>query len=412
MSTLADFLMAREPLLDQTLAELEQRTGQRGIDASLTAEILGKAVQATQDLGLELDCTGNELYSALLYRIKQHDAHLARSIGGTDPDDVAQMLPLVVRRVEQIKMPRDGFFIKEQVAEQMLLKTPPLAIMGRLGYDSVQSMLAKENIYELFLALRFGEEPDWLNRFDQHYHKLQSSDFIERPIRLVPFDTAKWGDIAVHFIEHKLHNITNSKEMGAIALMPMPIKRMPGITLKAFPLILHYYNEIRLYSSFFKLMRSKHNFGEIVATTLIADPPRVKVAAGRHVHWRVIQRYFGKLKNENHPEIFEPHVQPEDLHWRHAEHILYDVDPELGFWRDMDYDAIMKHSQPVTFNLMDVSLSYSNQLSFHDRYLYHFRESLWNEIFARYLGQKTLQDQVLVKLDNDMIKPELLPSPQ
>ena len=45
--------------------------------------------------------------------------------------------------------------------------------------------------------------------------------------------------------------------------------------------------------------------------------------AGSHVHWRVIQRYFGKLENEYHPEIFEPHVQPEDLHWRKAEEALY-----------------------------------------------------------------------------------------
>ncbi len=408
MSTLADFLQAKEPLLDHTLADLEQRTGSRGVDVSLTAEILGKAIQAQQTLGLDLNCSGTDLYAALTHLIKQHDAHLAHAIGGTDPDDVAQMLPLVVKRVEQIKMPRDGYFIKEQVAEQMLTKTPPLAIMARLGYDNVRSMLARENIYELFLALRFGEDSAWLNRFDQHYHTLTSSDFVERPIRLVPFDAAKWGDIAVPFIEHKLHNITNSKEMGAIALMPMSIKRMPGITLKAFPLILHYYNEIRLYSAFFKLMRTKQNFGEIIATTLIADPPQVKVVTGRNIHWRVIQRYFGKLKNEHHPEIFEPHVQPEDLHWRHAEHILYEVDPELGFWRDMDYVAVMKHGQPVTLNLMDVSLSYSNQLPYAQRYLYHFRESLWNEIFARYLGQKTLQEQVLVKLDNDMIKPEKL----
>jgi hypothetical protein len=408
MSTLADFLLAKEPLLDHTLADLEKRTGGRGIDASLTAEILGKSIQATQTLGLDLDCSGKELYSALLNLIKKHDAHLAYSIGGTDPDDVAQMLPLVVRRIEKINMPRDGFFIKEQIAEQMLLKTPPRAIMDRLGYDSASAMVSHESIYELFLALRFGEDPSWLNSFNEQYHTLVSDDFVQRPIRLVPFDAHKWGDIAVHFIEHKLHNITNSKEMGAIALMPMPIKRMPGITLKAFPLILHYYNEIRLYSAFFKLLKTKKNFGEIIATTLIADTPKVKVASAKHVHWRVIQRYFGKLKDEKHPEIFAPHVQPEDLHWRQAERLLYAVDPELAFWRDMDYVAVMKKGEPVTFNLMDVSLSYSNQLSYTDRYLYHFRESLWNEIFARYLGQKTLQEQVLVKLDNDMIKPEQL----
>ena len=40
------------------------------------------------------------------------------------------------------------------------------------------------------------------------------------------------------------------------------------------------------------------------------------------------------------------------------------------------------------------------------RIMYHFRESLWNEIFVRYMGQKTLERQVLEQLDNDMIEPE------
>ncbi len=408
MSELADFLKAKEPLFAHTLDQLEERTGYKGIDVSLQAEILEKAHLAMRHLDLPLDVGGEDLYEALLHKVKVHDAHLAHSLGGDDPDDVADMLPRIVRKIESLDMPKDGFFIKEQVAEKMLQLTPPQNIMARLGYDSVETMLAKENLYEIFLALRFAEDADWLNEFNEHYKRLRGDDFTVRPIHVVPFDPDKWGDIAVHFIEHKLHNITNSKEMGAIALMPIQIKRMQGVTLKVFPLILHYFNEVRLYSSFFKLVQNKANFGEIVATTLIADPPHAKVLVGNKVHWRVIQRYFGKLKNENHPEIFEPHVQPEDLHWRKAEHILYEVDPELGFWRDMDYVAAMKAEGPVTFALMDVSLSYSNHIRYADRYLYHFRESLWNEVFARYLGEKTLEQQVLVKLDNDVIKPEVL----
>jgi hypothetical protein len=407
MSQLADFLKAREPLFDHMLSELEERTGYQSIDVALTAEILEKSHAAMRALGLKLDCTGRELYERLVHEVKQHDAHLARTIGGTDPDDVVEMLPLIACRAEQLDMPRDGFFLKEQVAEQMLVATPPPQIMERLGYDTVQAMMASENIYEIFLALRFAEDIDWLNTFDSHYQKLKGSDFTLRPIRIVRFDPEKWGDIAVHFIEKKFHNITHSKEMGAVAIMPLLQKRMRGITLKDLPLIIHYFNEVRLYSSFFKLMADKRNFGEIVATTLIADPPHARVVVGNKIHWRVIQRYFGKHP-QGHPEIFEPHVQPEDLHWRKAEHVLYEIDPELGFWRDMDYVASMKAEGPVTFALMDVSLSYSNELRYDDRYLYHFRESLWNEVFARYLGQKTLEQQVLTKLDNDVIKPEEL----
>jgi len=136
----------------------------------------------------------------------------------------------------------------------------------------------------------------------------------------------------------------------------------------------------------------------------------VKIADNAQIHWRVIQRYFGKLPNEKHPEEFEPHVQPEDLHWRRAEDVLYDIDPELKFWQSLDYVGVFKGPahDAVTFNLMDVALSYSNEIPYADRYLYHFRESLWNEVFARYLGEKVLEQQLLDKLDNAVIKPEVL----
>lgn len=407
-SRLATFLQAKEPLFDHALEELEKRAGKKGIDAALAGEIAQKAGEAASKLGLAPDCSGPELYEALVAKVKEQDEHLANTIGGKDPEDVHEMIPLVVRRIEQVQMPRDGWFIKTEVAEAMLKAMPPEAVMQRLGHKTIEDLLEKEDLYEVYGSLRFAEEADWLNKFNAGYSKLKPSDFEPRNIRIVQFDPNKWGDIAEHFIQKKLHNITNLKELGAICVMPMTIERMPGVTLKVMPLIFHYFNEIRLYSAFFKLMQTKKNFGEIVATTLIADTPDIPLVEKGHIHWRVIQRYFGKLKNESHPEIFEPHVQPEDLHWRKAENLLYQVDSELEMWRDMDYVAVLKDGETVTFNLMDVSLSYSNGLKFADRYLYHFRESLWNEVFARYFGEKILEEQLLVKLDNAMIKPESL----
>jgi hypothetical protein len=408
MSTLANFLLAKEPLFDHALAQLEERTGRHGVDIRLGAEIAEKAASSAQAMRLDHDYTALELYGALLAQVKTHDEHLARAIGGKDPEDLAEMIPLIVAAVQKVDMPKKGYFIHTDKARDMLRHMPPPGTMQRLGYSDVEELLRNEDIHELFLALRFAEEPEWLNAYDATYRSLESSDFEARDIAVVVFDPEKWGDIAEHFIHKKLHNIANSKELGVIGVMPMTMKRMKGVTLKVMPLLFHYFNELRLYSAFFKLVHTKKNFGAIVADTLIADPSHVNVVAGHHIHWRVIQRYFGKLKAEKHPEIFEPHVQPEDLHWRKAEEYLYQVDPELEFWRELDYVAVSVGGETITFNLMDVSLSYSNGLAFADRYLYHFRESLWNEVFARYMGESVLEQQILTLLDNAVIKPETL----
>jgi hypothetical protein len=410
MSTIGRFLQAKEPLFDHALHQLEVRSRQKGVDVKLAAEIAETAAHRIKALGLDTNCTGPELYAALIKRVGEHDDHLARAIGGTDPSDLREMIPLIVKAAEAAPLPKDGWFLKEDKAKEMLRRNPPMAIMERLGYHLVSRLLEAEDIYELFLALRFVEPPDWLNDFDRQYLDLKPEDFEPRRIKVVPFAVEKWGDVAEHFIAKKRHNITHSKEMGAIAVMPMKETHMKGITLKAMPLLFHYFNEIRLYSSFFKLMKTKQNFGAIVADTLIADPAHVKITDSTHIHWRVIQRYFGKLTTEVHPEIFEPHVQPEDLHWRRAEEVLYDIDPELEFWKGLDFVAVLKDEakDTVTFNLMDLSLSYSNDIPYADRYLYHFRESLWNEVFARYMGEKALEEQLLEKLDNAIIKPEIL----
>jgi hypothetical protein len=408
MSTIGRFLQAKEPLFDHDLHQLEELTRRKGVDVKLAAEIAQTAASRIKKLGVSHDAPGPELYQALIDRVAEDDDRLARAIGGTNPRDIAEMIPLIVRAAENAPVPKDGWFLREDKARAMLRRKPPEAVMEILGYHLVSQLLDHEDIYELFLALRFVETPEWLNDFDALYHDLKPGDFELRPIRVVTFAASKWGNIAEHFIQKKRHNITHSKEMGAIAVMPMTEIRMTGITMKVLPLLCHYFNEIRLYSSFFKLMQSKANFGEIVSNTLIADPAHVKITDHGHIHWRVIQRYFGKLTNEVHPEIFEPHLQPEDLHWRRAEDVLYEIDPKLEFWRNLDYVAVFKDDQPITFNLMDLSLGYSNGIAYADRYLYHFREALWNEVFARYFGEKVLEEQLLVKLDNAIIKPEKL----
>ncbi len=406
---LSRLLQAKQPLFDLTIKQLEEQTHNQSIDAQLVAELLEKAHGKMRELGLDTsDTTGPELYSALINKVAEHDEHLARELGGKDATSIKEMVPLIVDKINSIDMPRDGWFLKHEVAEQMLLHMPPKQIMEKLDYSSVKDLIKNENLYEIYGALRFAEDSAWLNDYNRQYKSLKADDFEPRQIEIVQYDPDKWGDIAAHFIEKKLHNITHLKELGVIMVMPVADEKpMKGVTLKVAPLILHYFNEIRLYSSFFKLMKDKNNFGEIFVNTMIADPSPVQVTQGDSVHWRVIQRYFGKLKDEYHPEIFEPHVQPEDLHWRRAEEILYEVDPELEFWKDMDYVGLfMNDDEPITFNLMDVSLSYSNELSFENRYLYHFRESLWNEVFVRYLGQKNLEDRVLKRLDNALIAPE------
>lgn len=408
-SYLSDLLSAKEPLFTMSVKQLELASGLSGADVRLIAEIIGKVQLKTRELGLDPnDTTPEELYQALINKVNQDDARLAKQLGSDDPSDVQKLLPLIKKRYEAFTLPRSAWVLKRSVAKRMLHDMPPPSIMKHLGYTSVDSMLKHEELFEIYGALRFAEGPAWLIRFNKTYKSLQPSDFETRDIQVIAMDRERWGEIAESFVIKKRHNITHLKELGVILMLPTRLKKLPGISLTVLPLLFHYTNEIRLYSAFFKLQQVKPNFGKIIAETLVADTGKAAVMAGSHIHWRVIQRYYGTLEDENNPEIFEPHVQPEDLHWRKAEEYLYEIDPELGFWKDMDFVLVNSGNRPISFNLIDCSMSYCIQAPYGQQVYFHASESLWNELFIRYMGQANLAHQVLKQLDNNMITTEKL----
>jgi hypothetical protein len=388
---------------------LEKASGHKSIDVKLQAEIISKAHSAIDKLGLDhKDTAGPELYQALINLIQEHDSHLAQQMGGAADENPTTLIPKIKAAMEQVDIPKSAWVLKNSVAKEFIRKTPPKAIMEHLGYRSVDSMLKNENLHEIYGALRFAETAKWLEDFNRNYDTIKPSDFEQREIDIVIMPHDRWADICEHFVQKKKHNITHLKELGVVLMLPVKATHLAGMAIWSGSLLVHYINEIRLYSAFFKLKQVQPNFSEIFISTLIADPDMGPIMSGQQIHWRVIQRYFGKLKDEFHPEVFEPHVQPEDLHWRRAEEALYQIDPELKFWQDLDYVGLMFDGRPLTFNMMDVAASYTNQTPYNEREIYHFREALWNEIFMRYMGEKVLEEQILNRLDNDMIKPEEL----
>src|SRR5689334_8905656 len=137
MSNLGRFLSAKEPLFDHALHQLELASHKRGVDLKLAAEITEKAARATKSLGISPDATGPQLYQALIAGVAAHDDHLARAIGGTDPTDLRQMIPLIVKAAENAPLPKTGWFLREDKARDMLRRMPPLAVMDRLGHHLI-----------------------------------------------------------------------------------------------------------------------------------------------------------------------------------------------------------------------------------------------------------------------------------
>jgi len=404
---LSELLEAEEPLFTTAVEQLAEVSGDAGITDRLVQEIDQVVDDKARQLGLDpATMAGKDLYRALIDRVSADNERVTRLIGGNDSTDVKQLVPLMIDAANKVEFDRKVFVVKHDTVKQFLRQMPPKRLLERLGYDNVDDMFANEDFDEIYTALRFSEGGEWLNEYNELFKTVTADDYEEREIRILAMDHDKYVDLAEKFTQKKLHNVTHTKELGTIVVVPLRQDYSKGLTLKSLPLLLHYLNEVKLYSNFFRSKADLPNFGEIVVNTLIADPGQGSQVIDGRVHWRVIQRYFGKLKAESPVEAYEPHVHPEDLHWRRAEDLLYKIDPEMGFWRDLDWIGRMYEDRPVVLNFIDIALSYSNDIGYDERYVYHMRESLWNELFSRHLGLDYLESQILEQLDNDMINPE------
>jgi hypothetical protein len=407
---LSELLEAPEPAFSHAIRELEAASGNTGVDIRLTSELEQKAKAKYRELGIDpVDSTSKELYRSLQLLVAKHDAYVAKFLGVNDPEDVEAVLRRIERAIEKLNIKRSAWVLKPVVARRLLKAQPPKKVMKQLGYRSVDSMLKRESITELFVGARVSESADWLIRLVKSYKKLEPSDFETRDIEVIRLSTDRWGKSAHNFVAAKRANVTHLKELGVVAILPLPVERLKGVSLTVLLLILHYIDEIRSYSTYFKLRQVKPDFAEVLVRTILHDPSGVATIVGRPIHWRTVRRHFGSSK-ATHPDIFQPHLQPEDLAWATAESTLYMLEPALKFWEDLSFVGVPTDQRPVSFNLLDNAISYCNGLGFGHQAVYHFQTSLWNELIARYLGEKNLEASLLAQLEESLAEPGLLPA--
>ena len=391
------------------LNQLESKSGHPSVDVRLSAEIQATVHAKVRELGLDpTDTTGKELYHSLQALVALHDKYLASAIGSSTDGLLVDQLQAIKKTVDNLPLPQKAWVIKHSVAKKLLKAQPPKKVMKQLGYKSIDSMLKRENIHEIFAATRFLETKVWMRKFVKSYHKLGPSDFEVRNIDVLVLDQKRYGDSTTKFIMSQRHNITHLKELGVVLILPLPVPRIRGAIITILPFVLHYINEIRSYSAFFKMQQVRPDFGEILVNTILDDPGKAARPGNQAIHWRIIQRHFGLQDPKTHPELFEPHVQPEDLHWRKAESVIYWLEPALKFWEDLDYVAALHPDSIVPLSLMDNAVSYCNGLEYGQHSIGYFRPSLWNEVYAQYIGQEIFESQVLSHLNSEILTPELV----
>ncbi len=405
VAKLAQVLRISKRALQDLEQDLERATGKKGVLEAISEENERVITQRLDFLGLGRHTNANKVYDALTSKIEADDFAICQASGCSlrDPDAAQKICDFAAK----LEPPQTGFFLKKEKAKQLLRNEPPKKIMAALGYTSVDEMLAKEDLLEVYSALRFLEDAEWQNTvFFRQYESLTPADFEERPIELKALHH-KWAQAAERFVAKKYHNVSHLKELGVIFVIPIFLG-VSGESLRLLAMLSHYLNEVKYYSDLFKYCAERENFAYNVISLLRGDvmedrlPPQP--AEARRPRFLIIQRYLAK-DDENDWRLFEPHVNPEALHWQRAEEAIVRI-PEvlpnftngIAFWKDLgpvgDY-FISETGVPllVSFNIVDTVMALVRQKELL-KYVYHHQEALWNKIFVAYYGEEEMIEQV------------------
>lgn len=344
------------------------------------------------------------IFRALSKEVQEHDHRLWETFHRPVCDNDVGCSTLL-GFAQEIAGVGKGFFLKEEKAREMLEKEPPRNILSFFKMNSVSELLKEHDLFEVFSALRFIEDKKWLNTvFFRQLDDVTPDDFEEREIKTHVL-SGEWLKAADSFLKKKYHNVSHLKELGIIFVIPLKIDTQ-GETMRLFGLLLHYLHEVSFYSKLFRKYASEDpkQFSQKLISALRGDVLDKRfVEEDRGKKWMIVQQYLAK-DDVNDWRLFEPHVNPEAIHWSKAENDIARFGkrfPHIGldFWTDLDfignyYPDASGVDVLVSFNLIDTVMSLVQKKEM-IKYLYHHEEALWNKIFSEYMGQEKMEQLII-----------------
>lgn len=396
---LARILRAKPEKIKQMEEKMSALTGKQGVIENLMIENEHRINKILEVLGCH-DYRAENVSRALITKLQEDDRalyELFKRPSGTTTEGLKTLFNFALELTDIKPL----FLLKLEKAKEFLKTNPPSNIIKALKYKNVDELLQKENLIEVFCALRFVETNEWMHKsFDSFYPGLKPEDFERRKIDLRVL-SGKWLKIAEKFVKKKYHNISHLKELGVIFVIPLKIDT-PGETLRLFSLILHYLHEVEFYSKLFE--RASKEFGKKIISLLKGEV--LEKTPEKGMNWLIIQQYLAK-DNPNDPRLFIPHINPEALHWQKAEKDMSNLgerykDIDLEDWLELDWVGGFFREELVSFDLVDTVMALVKKQE-ENKYLYHHQEALWNEIFERYMGDSNLEKILIDNFDKGYV---------
>lgn len=402
---LAKLLRTKEEVILDLERKMERISNKQGVIDKIVEENDQKVKKMLKEIFPQKDSfKAEELFQALINKAKETDKVLFNHFEYTESAEIGSQN--LINTTKELTGKLTGFYLKKEKAEELLRLNPPVNIIKSLGYNGIDEMLEKEDIFEIFCALRFVEESDWLNNvFFEPYSDLKKEDFEQREIKIMVLPE-KWAGIGEKFLGEKLHHMSHLKELGIAFVIPVK-KQLVGEVLYLLFMVLHYVYEVDWHSHLFEKYSHSSDFAKKMIEALKVEVSDMELPNGEKMSWRIAPKYLAK-HNPDDKRLFEPHISPEAWHYTRASKAIKKFSREnkkLDFWIDSETVCEYFPSEDilVSFDMFDNGISLLKQSNFESKYLYHQQEALWNKIFIEYMSEEKLDKTMMENLDKGYV---------
>lgn len=227
-ANLSKMLSKPEKEVAQFIAQMEDKYCYPSHDVRLVDEVGQTVKQKISTLGLDPnDTTSEELYHGLGAKFDCDAALVDRALGINASSDFDSRLARAIEITSRAIGEREAWALKPSVAKKLLRDQPPKKMARLLHYRSVESMLKREDIGQLYLLLPQIESKAYQNSLAKVAAHLPSSDWSLQPINFIRLPAGKIDVVA----EPPDLNVCN-KLTASVALWPAKnLANAPVITL-------------------------------------------------------------------------------------------------------------------------------------------------------------------------------------
>lgn len=382
---ISDILDAPEPAFTHELRRLETLAGHPKIDVRLVSELASSWKILAEELGLDgNDTTAKELYFALQKRVRDENAELSRKLGIDENDTPEKVVNACAGYVQKKLKANPVWVLKGSTARNQLKANVPKRMLKVLGLRSIDSAIKREPLSELMIFSQMVESKTWHEAFIAQAGKIKTIDFDRKPIEISVID--KKRSAKMHSAGYSLNRLIYKDEETGSIIMIVPNKRFPCDVLFFVDSLLREANAIRRWSAFAKYLSVRPDFTQWL-TLLRSHNLDFTAAKIFKIGWSPVHRLLDSIAREDGNPPFEPHLDHEDVRLNSL-HI-----PPLN-----DRSHIVVKSPEgivISCNISDVIINGANQRRAEHGISMHGRRELYNELFARYLRNEKVLEELL-----------------